>query len=57
MIKSLNFLGRPSRDKLNLFISIGAFLFVLGIADVILYSFFEINITSILPSWIIYFTP
>jgi len=57
MIKSLNFLGTPSRDKLNLFISIGAFLFVLGIIDVILNSFFEINITSVLPRWINYFTP
>ena len=57
MIKSLNFLGRPSRDKLNLFISIGAFLFVLGIIDVILNSFFEINITSVLPRWLNYFTP
>jgi len=57
MIKSLNFLGRPSRDKLNLFISIGAFLFVLGIADVILNSFFEINITSVLPRWLNFFTP
>jgi len=57
MIKGLNFLGTPSRDKLNLFISIGTFLFVLGIADVILNSFFEINITSILPRWINYFTP
>jgi len=57
MIKSLNFLGTPSRDKLNLFISIGAFFFVLGIADVILNSFFEINITSVLPRWLNYFTP
>ena len=40
MIKRLNFLGTPSKDKLNLFISIGAFFFVLGIADVILNSFF-----------------
>jgi len=57
MIKRLNFLGTPSRDKLNLFISIGVFLFALGIADVILNSFFEINITSILPRWLNYFTP
>jgi len=57
MIKSLNFLGTPSRDKLNLFISIGAFFFVLGIIDVILNSFFEINITSVLPRWLNYFTP
>jgi len=57
MIKSLNFLGKPSRDKLNLFISIGAFFFALGIVDLILNSFFEINITSILPRWLNYFTP
>jgi len=57
MIKRLNFLGTPSRDKLNLFISIGAFLFVLGIIDVILNSFFEINITSVLPGWLSFFTP
>ena len=57
MIKSLNFLGRPSREKLNLFVSIGAFFFVLGIIDVILNSFFEINITSILPRWLNFFTP
>jgi len=57
MIKSLNFLGTPSRDKLNLFISIGTFLLVLGIIDVILNSFFEINITSVLPRWLNYFSP
>jgi len=57
MIKSLNFLGTPSRDKLNLFISIGAFLFVLGVIDVILTSFFEITITSVMPRWLNYFTP
>ena len=57
MIKSLNFLGRPSGDKLNLFISIGTFFFVLGIIDVILNSFFEINITSVLPRWFNFFTP
>jgi len=57
MIKSLNFLGRPSRDKLNLFITIGTFFFVLGIIDVILNSFFEINLTSVLPRWLNFFTP
>ena len=57
MIKSLIFLGAPNKDKLNLFISIGAFLFGLGIIDVILNSFLEINITSILPRWLNYFTP
>ena len=57
MIKNLNFLGKPNRDKLNLFISIGSTLFLLGIVDVTLNSVFEINITSFLPKWINYFTP
>ncbi|MAH53398.1 MAG: amino acid ABC transporter permease [Candidatus Pelagibacter sp.] len=57
MIKKLYFLGMPTRDKLNLFVSVGALLFVLGIIDVILNSFFEMNITSFLPRWINYFTP
>ncbi len=57
MIKKLNFLGMPTRDKLNLFVSVGTLLFVLGIIDVILNSFFETNITSFLPRWINYFTP
>ena len=57
MIKKLNFVGMPTRDKLNLFVSVGTLLFVLGIIDVILNSFFEMNITSFLPRWINYFTP
>ena len=57
MIKTLNILGQPSRDKLSLFVSVGIFLFALGIIDVILSSFFEINITSILPRWLNFFTP
>jgi len=57
MIKILNILGQPSRDKLSLFVSVGISLFALGIIDVILSSFFEINITSILPRWLNFFTP
>ena len=57
MIKKLNFLGTPSKDKLNLFVSLGGFLFILGIFDLVLNSFFDVNITSILPSWLNYFTP
>jgi len=56
-MKNLNFLGKPNRDKLNLFISIGSTLFLLGIVDLTLNSVFEINITSFLPRWINYFTP
>ena len=57
MIKKLNFLGTPSKDKLNLFVSLGVFFFILGIFDLVLNTFFEINITSILPRWLNYFTP
>ena len=57
MIKTLNILGQPSRDKLSLFVSVGISLFALAIIDVILSSFFEINITSILPRWLNFFTP
>ena len=57
MIKSLNFLGRPTRDKLSLFVPLGISFFVLGIIDVILNSFFGVNITSVLPGWLNYFTP
>jgi len=57
MIKTLNILGQPSKDKLNLFVSVGISLFALAIIDVILSSFFEINITSILPRWLNFFTP
>ena len=57
MIKILNIIGQPSKDKLSLFVSVGIALFVLGIIDVILTSFFEINITSFLPRWLNFFTP
>jgi len=57
MIKNLDFLGKPSIEKLNLFITIGSLLFILGTADLILNSFFAINITSFLPRWLNYFTP
>ena len=56
-MKKLNFLGTPSKDKLNLFVTLGVFFFILGIFDLVLNSFFEVNITSILPRWLNYFTP
>ena len=48
MIKKLAFLN-PSRENLHIFILAGIVLFVLGIFDTVLNSFFEINITSFLP--------
>jgi len=57
MIKNLDFLGKPSIEKMNLFIGLGSSLFVLGLVDLLLNSFFEFNITSLLPRWLNYFTP
>ena len=57
MIKNINFLGAPTRNKLGLFVSIGIFLIVLGFLDVILNAYFKINLTSFLPVWFSYFTP
>ena len=31
MIKDLNFLGKPSKEKMNLFVGVGISLFILGI--------------------------
>jgi len=57
MIKKINFLGAPSRDKINMFVSIGTLFVLLGFVDVILNSHLGVNITSILPRWLNYFTP
>ena len=47
----------PSREKINLFVGLGISLFVLGMIDLLLNSFFGFNVTSFLPRWINYFTP
>ena len=57
MIKNINFLGVPTRDKLNLFVPIGISLIALGFLDVILNTYFKINLTTFLPGWLNYFTP
>jgi len=57
MIKIINFLGTPSREKFNLFVPIGIFLFSLGLIDVTLNSLFDVNITSFFPRGLNYFTP
>ena len=56
MIKRLTFLN-PSKENLNLFVSVGIVLFGLGMLDILLNSLLEINITSFLPRWLNYFTP
>ena len=56
-MSKFNILGTPNRDKLNLYISVGIFFFILGILDVLLNAFFETNITFFLPRWLNFFTP
>ena len=57
MIKNLDFLGKPSIEKISLFVGLGASLFVLGVVDLLLNSFFGFNLTSFLPRWLNYITP
>ena len=57
MIKNLDFLGKPSIEKINLFVGLGASLFVLGVVDLLLNSFFGFNLTSFLPRLLNYLTP
>ena len=56
-MKNLDFLGRPSREKISLFVGLGTSLFVLGMIDLLLNSFFGVNVTSFLPRALNYFTP
>jgi len=57
MIKNINFLRKPSREKFSLFVPIGIFLLSLGLIDVTLNSLFDVNITSFFPRGLNYFTP
>ena len=57
MIKNLDFLGKPSIEKISLFVGLGVSLFVLGVLDLLLNSFFGFNLTSFLPRWLNYLTP
>ena len=57
MIKNINFLEKPSREKFSLFVQIGIFLLSLGLIDVTLNSLFDVNITSFFPRGLNYFTP
>ena len=57
MIKNLDFLGKPSKEKFNLFVGLGSSLFLLGMIDILLNSYFGLNLTSFLPRWLNYLTP
>ena len=50
MIKNLTLL-KPNKESLNLYISLGAVFFLLGVADIVF------NIFGFLPTWISFFTP
>ena len=55
-MSKINFL-KPDISNLNTFLYIGSFLFFLSIVDVFLNSFFQLNITSFLPSKISFILP
>ena len=55
-MSKINFL-KPDISNLNTFLYIGSFLFFFSIVDVFLNSFFQLNITSFLPSKISFILP
>ena len=56
MIGNLTFL-KPTKDKLAVYMFLGALFFAIGIYDLISNSFFGNNITSFLPQFLSFFTP
>ena len=55
-MSKINFL-KPDKLNLNTFLYTGSFLFFISIIDVFLNSFFRINLTSFLPSFISFLLP
>ena len=55
-MSKINFL-KPDKSNLNTFLYTGSFLFFISIIDVFLNSFFRINLTGFLPSFISFFLP
>jgi len=55
-MNKLNFL-KPDKENLNTYLYIGSFLFLISLLDVFLSSFFKINATSFLPSFISFILP
>ena len=50
-------LFKPDKKNLNSFMAIGGFLILIGFIDIIVNSFFSINITQFLPGKISYLSP
>ena len=51
-MNKLNFL-KPDKENLTMYLYSGVFLFLIAVLDVFVGAFFEINITSFLPSYIL----
>ena len=55
-MNKLNFL-KPDKENLTTYLYSGTYLFFIAVLDVFLGAFFEINITSFLPSFISFILP
>ena len=55
-MSNINFL-KPDKSNLNTFLYLGSFLFFISILDVLLNSFFSLNITGFLPSFLSFLLP
>ena len=55
-MSKINFL-RPDKNNLNTFLYLGSFLFLISVLDVFLNSFFSLNLTGFLPSFLSFLLP
>ena len=55
-MSKINFL-KPDKSNLNTFLYLGSFLFFISVLDVLLNSFFSLNITGFLPGFISFLLP
>ena len=55
-MSKINFL-RPDKSNLYTFLYLGSFLFFISVLDVLLNSFFSLNITGFLPDFLSFLLP
>ena len=55
-MSKINFL-KPDKSNLNTFLYLGSFLFFISVLDVLLNSFFSLNITGFLPGFLSFLLP
>ena len=55
-MSKINFL-KPDKSNLYTFLYLGLFLFFISVLDVLLNSFFSLNITGFLPGFLSFFLP